>query len=247
MEKHQSSKSSCLNDLHIIQHRIWEREHQQPNMFPTVNSNVPDPGVVQFWEFICARKIKDTLSGLEICCGKGRNSIWLAENGAKMSAFDFSDTAIHTAVRLQDKFPMEKKVDFRIHDALDPWPYGSGTIDFVVDNFGTADIESEVGRNFVIEETARVLRSGGFYFLQIDSPELGFFEERMRCFPGPDKNTLVFPNGKIESVLTEEDLRNWDDRFPLKIVDIRRNVEHNVEICGERIPYKYFWIVFSKP
>src|SRR4051812_33792254 len=78
---------------HVKQRRIWEQEHKRPAMFPTVNSNVADPGVVRFWNIIDSSNRKTAPYGLEICCGKGRNAIWLAENGARMSAFDFSETA----------------------------------------------------------------------------------------------------------------------------------------------------------
>lgn len=233
--------------LHAKQRRIWEQEHKRPAMFPTVDSNVPDPGVVRFWDFVYLRKRNTGISGLEICCGKGRNSIWLAENGAKMTAFDFSRTAMAEARRLQRKLPVADRVTFRLHDALAPWPFEARSFDFIVDSFGTADIESAGGREFVIQEAARVLKKRGLYFLQIDSPERGFFAERMKSHPGPHKNTLLFPNGKIESVLTEEDVTSWNDRYPLKIVKVRRLVEHNVEICGKTIPYKYFWIVLRLP
>lgn len=216
-------------------------------MFPTVDSNVPDPEVVRFWEYLCHRQDNSPLRGLEICCGKGRNTIWLAENGAKMSGFDFSTMAIKTAKRLQRKLPENQRAEFRHYDALEPWPFGAATFDFVVDSFGTADIETARGREYVIEEAARVLKKGGLYFMQIDSPELGFFAERMRTHPGQEKNTLVFPNGKIESVLTEGDLASWNDNHPLKVHRVERHVEHNVEICGKRIPYKYFSIILQLP
>jgi SAM-dependent methyltransferase len=247
MKKSPATTTFTHSDLHMRQRRIWEGEHKQPKMFPTVDSNVPDPGVVRFLEYLCLKNKSVPLTGLEICCGKGRNSIWLAENGTKMTGFDFSKAAIETAKRLQQKLPADQKVSFQLHDALDPWPFESGMFDFIVDSFGSADIESAQGREYLIREAVRVLKKGGLYFLQIDSPELGFFAERMKSHPGPDKNTLVFPNGKIESVLTEEDLANWNNHYPLKIVEVRRLVEHNVEICGKTIPYKYFWVVMRLP
>lgn len=39
----------------------------------------------------------------------------------------------------------------------------------------------------------------------------------------------------------------WNRRYPLKIVELRRLVEHNVEICGKIVPYKYFWAVLRAP
>lgn len=241
------SESIDSEDLHMKQFNIWELEHKCPTMFPTVASNVPDPGVVRYWVYLQERLATNEIAGLEICCGKGRNCIWLAENGAKMTGFDFSPTAIRDANRCQEALPSNQRVDFRIHDALENWPFESESFDFIVDSFGTADIESASGRDFVISEATRVLKKGGYYLLQIDSPKLGFFAERIKSHPGPEPNTLLFPNGKIESVLTESDIRCWDQNNPLKLKSVRNQVEHNVEICGKTIPYEFFWIVLQSP
>ncbi len=146
--------------------------------------------------------------------------------------------------RRREKLPREQQAEFLLHDALASWPFPDATFGFIVDSFGTADIESERGREHILKEAARVLRKDGYYFMQIDSPEMGFFAERMKSHPGSERNTLIFPNGKVESVLTEADLAEWDAKHPLKTVEVRRHVESNVEICGKKIPYKYYWLVF---
>ncbi len=89
-------------DTHARQRQIWDEEHRKPTMFPTVDSNVADPGVVRFWEYL-GQTCRGCLpgKGLEICCGKGRNTIWLAENGANMTGFDFSAVAIDIAHKAQ--------------------------------------------------------------------------------------------------------------------------------------------------
>lgn len=236
-----------LGDLHTRQWEIWENEHACPEMFPNVDSNVADPGVVRFWEHLHNKTQNKALKGLELCCGKGRNAIWLAEYGAKMVGFDFSKTAIGIAEKFQQNLPADKKVTFMLHDALVKWPFESGYFDFIIDCFGTADIESARGRDFVIDEAARVLKKGGLYFMQIDSPEQGLWANRLKSHPGPDKNTLVFPNGKIESVLTKNDIADWDQHYPLKIEECQTLIEHNVEICGSIAPYEYFWIIMRLP
>lgn len=231
--------------LHQRQKEIWEREHDAPRMFPTVHSKLPDPGVVRFCTFLHNAGITAG-HGLEICCGKGRNTIWLQEQGFQMEGFDFCSNAVAAANAENLIRCANKRATFRLHDALSSWPFSKNYFDFIVDNFGTADIESHEGFHFVMHEATRVLKPGGFYFLQIDSPELGFFAELMEHSPGDDKNTLLFPNGKVETVLTEKDIQEWDSLFPLKINTVERFVEHDIEIYGKKIPYKYFWIVLRK-
>lgn len=214
-------------------------------MFPFVDSIVPNPGVVEFWDWMLSRHSGRSMKGLEVCCGKGRNAIWLAGKGVSMFGFDFSSIAIAEAMHRQERLSLPKKVDFRVQDAVCPWPYANHEFDFVVDCFGSSDIESEEGRQHVINEALRVIKPGGYYFLQIDSPEMGFFAERFNTAPGSERNTLLFPNGKVEAVLTELDLTNW--RHPLAIVEVRREIETTLEICGQTAPYKYFWIVAQAP
>lgn len=229
------------------QYDIWESEHKNPFMFPCVDSQDPSPGVVEFWDWLIALQLDNAnkFHGLEICCGKGRNAIWLSNHNVEMCAFDFSRIAIEEANRRQELLNLKNNVDFAVQDATTEWPYSDQTFDFVIDCFGSSDIESQTAREHILNEALRVLKPGGYYFLQIDSPELGFFAERFQNNPGTEKNTLLFPNGKVESVLREEDLEMWS--HPLSLVSIRRIIEENVEIFGQVKPYKYFWIVAQSP
>ncbi len=226
------------------QHEIWESEHAKPSMFTFVASETPNPGVVQFWDWLESNNA-DKKCGLEICCGKGRNAIWLAGQGSKMQAFDFSSTAIEEAKLRQSRLQLPDAVEFSLQNAMERWAYESSFFDFVIDCFGTSDIEAEHGRVNVLSETLRVLKPGGYYFLQIDSPEMGFFAELYESSPGPDKSSVVFPNGKIESILTESDIADWDHE--LTLVEVRPEIETTLEIYGQTKPYKYFWIVMQSP
>lgn len=213
-------------------------------MFTFVASQQPNPGVVAFWEWMKAHNCRSS-TGVEICCGKGRNAIWLAAQGCRMTAFDFSETAIGEAKRRQERLKLLRAVDFKVLNAISPWPYASHSFDFVVDCYGTADLESTHERRYALDEALRILRPGGHYFLQIASPEIGFFATRYNCAPNSDPSTLVFPNGKIESIMTESELENWS--HGLALVEVQRNIDTTLEICGQTEPYKYFWIVMRAP
>ena len=240
-----SSKPTIITDRQL---EIWESEHEEPVMFPLVDNGLPDPGVARFREWL-THATNHYQNGLEICCGKGRNTIWLAQDGAQMHGFDFSEVAITTAQQRLKELNLEERVEFRLGDATRHWDhYCDGQFDFIIDSFGTSDIATKDGRDNIRKEAARVLRSGGYYMLQIDSPDFGYFKELYENHRGQDPGTLVFPdNGKVETILTKDELAQWDDDYGIKLVEVRKYEERNVEIFGEKRIYHYYWIVAQKP
>jgi len=224
-------------DLHEQQLRIWEAEHRSPAMLPFLDSDEPSLGVVEFW----TRKLagKADLEGLEIGCGKGRNVRWLATKGVETTGLDFSPYAIEEAKRRSDKGA------FILADACQPWPFPEETFDFVIDCWASADIESAAGRQNVRDEAHRVLRQGGLYFLQIDTPDTGLFKRLIQELPGPEKDTILLPNGKVEALLSRKEIATWN--HPLRIVDLEFRLESELEVFGYQEPYEYIWLVAEKP
>jgi len=114
---------STAAEIHKEQQSLWESEHLKPFMFPFINSEEPAESVVFFRDWLDAKVGRlGQLRGLEMCCGKGRNAIWLARQGAKMSGFDFSITAIDEARRRALTVGVEQRTSFIVHDAVFAWP-----------------------------------------------------------------------------------------------------------------------------
>ena len=57
---------------------------------------------------------------LDVACGEGRNAVWLAERGWRVTAVDFSDVALAKGARLAESRGVE--VDWVLADALDYEP-----------------------------------------------------------------------------------------------------------------------------
>jgi len=226
-----------MSDLHAKQLEIWEAEHRSPSMLPFLDSEDPSPGVVEFWQ----RKLtgKPNLNGLEIGCGKGRNVRWLTAHGITMTGLDFSPYAIEEAKRRSTEGA------FILADACNPWPFSDESFDFVIDCWASADIESQTGRENVRNEAHRVLRPAGLYFLQIDTPDTGLFQRLTQDLPGPEKNTILLPNGKVEALLSRSDIAAWN--HPLKLTDVEFRQETTLKIFGYQEPYEYIWLVAEKP
>lgn len=98
---------------------------------------------------------------LDICCGLGTNTIYLAENRFMVKGIDISDTAIESARRKAGKAGVE--VDFQVGNAV-RLPYQSEEFDFVFD-MGCFHHILPRDRNAYLKGVRRVLKQGGKYLV----------------------------------------------------------------------------------
>lgn len=108
------------------------------------------------------RQIKINLDGrrvIEVGCGTGRNTEWLAQAGPRnIRGVDFSEAMLGKArTRVSDP-----RVSFVQHDVLTPWPIESESADVVI---AMLILEHVDNLALVFAEAARVLAPGGEFFL----------------------------------------------------------------------------------
>jgi len=98
---------------------------------------------------------------LDICCGAGTNTVYLAKEGFDVTGIDISPTAIEYAKKKAEKAKV--KIDFRVTD-FSKLPFADEEFDFVYDMgcFHHVNIED---RPAFINGVHRVLRKGGSYML----------------------------------------------------------------------------------
>lgn len=230
---------------HKQQLEIWDQEHQNPYILKQMDSKDPSGGVILFWEWLQKKGIHLPRKGLEICCGKGRSCIGLAEQGIEMTGFDFSPTAIHEAQKRAKQAGVEQKTHFLVQDATTQWPFAADNFDFVVDCFGTTDIESLEGREFVALEIRRILRAQGYFLTYTLSPEDEFHKEMLQQAPAEEKNAFYHPTtGKFEKTFDRDELLELYKG--LKLVEERR-IQKTTEFFGKEYNCYHWWMVFQKP
>jgi ubiquinone/menaquinone biosynthesis C-methylase UbiE len=95
---------------------------------------------------------------LEVGCGTGKNTSWLAERARRVVAMDFSPKMLGVArTRVLDR-----NVSFIHHNACEAWPFADASFDIVVSDLileHVADIAP------IFTKAARVLRPGGYLFI----------------------------------------------------------------------------------
>jgi len=91
---------------------------------------------------------------LELGCGTGKNTVWLAERARSVVALDFSPGML---ARARERV-REAHVRFVEHDVREAWPVADGSVDVVV---GNLVLEHVGALEPVYAEAARALRPGG--------------------------------------------------------------------------------------
>jgi len=96
---------------------------------------------------------------LELGCGTGKNTEWLALYARQILALDFSEGMLERArSRLSDV----TRVNFLLHDARQPWPVEEASRDRILSNLVLEHVEN---LHPIFEQAMRALRPGGAFLL----------------------------------------------------------------------------------
>lgn len=118
--------------------------------------------------FLCAQAHRLHQGGTVLCVadGEGRNSTWLAEQGFRVTAFDFAPNAVAKAKRLADRRGV--RVEQQLADIYG-WPWAAARYDAVVAIFIQFLPPEE--RAGVFEGMKSAVRPGGLFLLEGYRPE----------------------------------------------------------------------------
>ncbi len=230
---------------HEQQRELWNQEHRSPQMVKNMDYETPSSGITLFAEWMTAQgRSLSGLTGVEMGCGKGRNSIWLAEQGAIMTGFDFSEVAVEESRRRATV----KKIPFDVlmHDATVTWPWPDESFDFGIDCFASTDIENPEGRAFSRNEFMRVLKPSGILFVYAISNKSSFHKYMLETAPQKERNTYAHPSGKIDKIYDERELRRFYDSFLMKEFRVINKPKGGM-FYGKEYDCENFWLIVEKP
>jgi ubiquinone/menaquinone biosynthesis C-methylase UbiE len=130
---------------------------------------------------------------LDLGCGTGRHSAWLAAAGARVTAVDFSDGMLAEARR---KLGAASGVTFVRHDLHQPLPFRSGGFDVVVSGLVLEHLRDS---GAFLREACRVLRPGGRAIISAMHPAM-FLRGSFARFTDPASGEKVAPGSLPHSV-----------------------------------------------
>jgi malonyl-CoA O-methyltransferase len=120
---------------------------------------------------------------LEIGCGTGKNTFFLAQIGARLHALDFSEGMIEKA---REKVKAGN-VRFSVADLTQTWPCDDGAYDLIVCNLVLEHIED---LSFIFSEAFRALEGEGKFFINELHP-FRQYEGKKAVFQGGEGATEI--------------------------------------------------------
>ncbi len=129
---------------------------------------------------------------LDLGCGTGRHALWLAAEGASVTAVDFSEGMLTEA----RKKPGADAVRFQAHDLHAPLPFADAAFDLVVSGLVLEHLREPDG---FFAEARRVLATGGRAVVSAMHPAM-FLRGTQARFTDPASGELVSPGSVPHSV-----------------------------------------------
>ena len=132
------------------------------------------------------------LEVLDLGCGTGRHSLWLASAGATVTGVDFSEGMMEEA---RGK-PGAEAIRFLAHDLQQPLPFAAGSFDVVVSGLV---LEHLAALDAFFAEARRVLRPGGRAVVSAMHPAM-FLKGVQARFTDPASGEKVQPGSFAHSI-----------------------------------------------
>jgi len=220
----------------------WEKEYCNP-LFITLGDK-PQGDVLRFLKFF-KKQTGCSLTNLHILdlgCGTGRNSNYLANLGNTVTGIEISPSAI----ALAKKRSLNRHTDITYIEGNigNKYPFTEQYFDMILD-ITSSNALSEKEREIYLAETFRTLKTAGYLFVRAlckDSDKNA--KKLIKQFPGPEKDTYIMPKSNlVERVFSEQDFRATYTEFFEIIYLTKKSGYTNFD--GQ--PYKRnYWIAYLK-
>ncbi len=224
--------------------RVWENEYRNPKLITLATEPIQ---AIKDWVRFLRRERGVEFSGLKILdlgCGNGKNSLYIAEQGDGNEVFgvDISKTAIDHAHKLAAEKNVAAK--FLVGSIGATLPQGDNTCVIALDVTSSNSL-SEKEREIYLKETARVLKPGGHFFLRTLCKDGDTHAKTLiKTHPGKEKDTYIMPDlGLTERVFTKEDLIATYSPF-FTILNIEKETHYTK--FNNRSYKRNFWVVWME-
>lgn len=177
---------------------------------------------------------------LDLGCGTGRNSNFLASLGAKVTGVDIAKNALDLA---EERAKQQGLGVNYLHQSIgEKLPFEDESFDLILDITSSNSLNEEE-RDMYLKETARLLKPNGSFLvraLSLDNDKNA--KNLLKIAPGPETHTYIMPKtGIVERVFTQQDFRKlYGTHF--KIKKLQQFVTYTP---FEGQPYKrFFWFAW---
>ena len=224
------------------QGNVWDREYQNPKL--VTKNDGPNADTLRFLKFLKKEqkyRVEDK-NILDLGCGTGRNSNYLAEKGNKVIGIEIAKTALEIAKSRAKEAGVE--VDYRLGDIGAPYDIEDESIDIILDVTSSNSLD-EVGRHVYLKEVSRVLKSGGYVFVRALCKDGNKnVKNLLKDSPGKEQDTYVLKEiGLTERVFSREDFVKMYGQY-FKILSLTKKTSYST--FNDRIYKRDYWLAYLK-
>ncbi len=222
------------------QNLAWDNEYKNPKL--VTKKEEPQADTLRFFKFLKKEKkfrLEDK-NILDLGCGTGRNSNYLAARGNSVIGLEFSKTALDLAIfRAKEN---NLSVDYRLTDIGQPYDIKDASMDVVLDITSSNSLD-ERGRDIYLREVYRVLRPEGYFFVRALSKDGNKnVKNLLKLSPGREKDTYIIKEiGLTERVFSRDDFISLYSKF-FKILKLEKKT--NYTKFDGRVYKRDYWIAY---
>ena len=233
--------------MNTNQEHAWDAEYRTQQMLSP--SNVPQADVVRFIRWLKKETKRegtpiqiDECTVLDLGSGTGRNSFYLAQQGARTVGYEVSLMALKMAEKLAAHGNLS--IEYKKQDIGVAYQLPTASVDIVLDVTSSNSLD-DVGRKTYLSETHRVLKPRGWLFVRALSKDGDAHAKNLVSrFPGSDPDTYIHPDlGITEKVFTNESFRETYGAL-FDIVQLEKT-SHYTTVAGRKYK-RNFWVAYLR-
>jgi len=224
------------------QGNVWEREYRNPKL--VTKDDKPQADVLRFLKFL--KKVEkyqvEDKNILDLGCGTGRNSNYLAKEGGNVIGIDISKTALLIAKERAEELGL--RVGYRLGDIGENYDIKDESIDIILDVTSSNSLDDE-GRENYLREMSRVLRKGGFVFVRAlckDGDDNA--KKLLKENPGEEYDTYKIKEmGLTERVFSKADFMATYGKY-FEILKLEKITHYSA--FNNRVYKRNYWLAYLK-
>lgn len=222
------------------QGNTWEKEYKNPLL--VTKHEGPQADTLRFLKFLKKeQKFRlENRSILDLGCGTGRNSNYLAGNGNRVIGIEISKIAINLAIERAKELNLE--VDYRLGDIGKEYEIKDKSIDLVLDVTSSNSLNEE-GREIYLNEVNRIIKVGGYFFVRALAKDGNKnVKNLLKSNHGIEHDTYIIKEiGLTERVFSRDDFIKIYSQF-FKILHLEKKTSYTT--FNNRIYKRDYWLAY---
>jgi len=232
-----------MKKIRIKSHQgdTWEREYKNPKL--VTKKEEPQSDVLRFFKFLKKERkfILEDKNVLDLGCGTGRNSNYLANLGNNVIGIEISKTALDIA-KARSVHVENEQLDYRLGDIGQHYNILDNSIDLILDITSSNSL-NEKGREIYLNEMNRVLKNGGYIFVRALCKDGDINAKNLlKQNPGKEYDTYRIKEiGLTERVFSKEDIIKTYSKY-FKILHLDKKTGY--QTMNNRIYKRNYWLLY---